>query len=58
MYEKIKRLAKKNGISIPALEKKLNLSNGSISKWRKSTPSVTNAKKVADYFGIKIEDLI
>lgn len=58
MYEKIKRLAKKNGISIPALEKKLNLSNGSISKWRKSTPSVTNAKKVADYFGVKIEDLI
>jgi transcriptional regulator with XRE-family HTH domain len=58
MYEKIKRLAKKNGISIPALEKKLHLSNGSISKWRKSTPSVTNAKKVADYFGIKIEDLI
>lgn len=58
MYEKIRRLAKKNGISIPTLEKKLNLSNGTISKWRKSTPSVTNAKKVADYFGIKIEDLI
>lgn len=58
MYKKVKSLAKKNGISIFMLEKKLGFANGTISKWVKSSPNVKNAKKVADYFGVSIEELL
>lgn len=36
MYEKIKRLAAAEGISIASLEKKLNIGNGTIRKWNEA----------------------
>lgn len=58
MYDKIRELARERGISIPKLEKVCGLSNGAISKWDKSSPSVKNIKPVADYLGVTIEFLI
>lgn len=54
MYEIIKNLCKKKGISIYALEKELNLSSGSVCKWEKSTPRIDTLQKIADYFGVSI----
>lgn len=50
MYNKIKDLCDKKGISITTLEKEVGLSNGSIGKWKESTPKVDSLKLVADYF--------
>lgn len=53
--ERIKELCKKNKISMNALEKKLGLGVGYISKIGKSTPNSTNIKKIADYFNVSVD---
>lgn len=58
MYDKIRKLAKERGISIPKLEKELGFGNGTITKWNVSIPRLDMIKKVADYFNVKIEDLL
>ncbi len=55
IYEKIKDLTEKNGISIAALEKKLGIGNGTIRKWNEVSPTLENISKVARYFGVCIE---
>ena len=55
ILKKILKLAEKNNISISCLEKTLGFGNGTIKKWRESSPSVDKLKKVADYFGVSIE---
>lgn len=55
IYEKIKDLTEKNGISIAALEKKLGIGNGTIRKWNEVSPTLENISKVARYFGVSIE---
>ena len=48
------------GITIAQLEKTLHLGNGMIAKWEGSVygPSVKNIKKVADYFGVTVDELL
>ena len=58
MYERIEYLRKKEGISQGNLEKELGFSNGSISKWKISTPKPERLQKLADYFGVSVEFLI
>ena len=55
VYEKIKELCREKGVSVFSVEKELGFSNGIISKWNRATPTVSNLKKVADYFGKPIE---
>lgn len=55
IYEKIKDLTEKNGISIAALEKKLGIGNGTIRKWNEVSPTLENISKVARYFEMSIE---
>lgn len=50
MYNKIKALCDAKKISIAALEKEVGLSNGTISKWKSSSPTVDSLKLVADHF--------
>ena len=40
IYERIESLRKSKGLSQGKLEKQLGFSNGSISKWKNSTPKV------------------
>lgn len=55
IVEIILSLCDNQGTSIPKLEKKLGFSNGSIYKWRKSSPSVEKIGKIADYFNVSID---
>lgn len=48
----------KDGISISKLEKILGFGNGSISRWERVSPNVLAVKKVADYFGVTVDDLL
>ncbi len=58
IYKNIADLCKKSGISIAGLEKLVGLGNGTIGRWRESSPSIASVKAVADYFGVSIDALI
>ena len=58
IYDKIKEICKEKGISVSSLEKKANLSNGAISKWNVSAPTVDNLKAVADVLKVKVDKLV
>lgn len=58
LFENVKELAKKKGMSVGGLEKAAGLSNGSISKWRVSSPTVDNLKAVAKVLNVKVDKLL
>ena len=58
LYQNIVVLCKGKGISISKLEKETGLGNGTVVRWEKSSPSVENVKKVADYFQVSVDYLI
>ena len=58
IYDNIKEVCKKNGVAIRILESDLGLSQGSVCKWNSVSPSVASIKKVADYLGVTIDELI
>lgn len=60
IYKNVKRLCEENGTNIFNLEKACGLANGTIGKWehRVSTPRVDTLKKIADYFGVSVDDLL
>lgn len=58
LYQNIVVLCKGKGISIAKLEKETGLGNGTVGRWEKSSPSVENVKKVADYFDVSVDYLI
>lgn len=58
MVEKICMLCNEKKISIGKLENILGFGNGTIWKWKKSSPSVEKLKAVADYFGVTIDYLL
>lgn len=58
LLEKIKQLCEKNGTNIAKLERELGFGVGTIRKWNTVSPSVSNLKKVADYFHISIDELL
>ncbi|MEY8603582.1 helix-turn-helix transcriptional regulator [Staphylococcus nepalensis] len=57
-FQKIRTLASKEGLSIAELERKLNLSNGSISRWKNAAPSSKGLIAVADYFDVSVDYLL
>lgn len=59
VYDKIKKLCDENHIAVTALEKELGFGRGSIGKMRYGTrPNAERLKKIADYFGIPLEELM
>lgn len=58
IYDKIKRVVSKKGISIYRIEKDLDLGNGAVSKWNTSSPSAKTLKEVADYLNVPLEELL
>ena len=58
LYDKIKEICHEKGVSVSAVEKEANLSNGAISKWNKSSPTLDNLQAVAKVLKVKMEELI
>ena len=58
LYDNVRRMCEQKGISVSMLEKKMEFSNGSISKWNDNEPGIHKVQKLADYFGVAIEDLL
>lgn len=55
MYEKIKDLCIRKGITITALERELNFAKGSLSKIDRHKPSADRLQKIADFFGVSVD---
>lgn len=52
---KIRELCEKNQISISALERKNDISHGTINRWNKSKPTAEHLYRVAKYFNVPME---
>lgn len=60
LFENVSRLCAERGITFCALEKATGIGNGAIGKWGKEgrSPRVENVKRVADYFGVTLDELM
>jgi len=58
IYDNVKRLCSAHEKKVLELETELGFPRSSISKWNDNIPSVLKVKKVAEYFGVAIDDLI
>lgn len=58
LFEKVTMLCQDKNISIAKLERECEMGNGTVRGWKTSSPSIENLKKVADYFGITVDELI
>lgn len=58
LYDNVKALCEKKGISVWKMEKELGFSNASICKWNENEPGIRKVKKVADYLGVTLEELL
>lgn len=56
--ENIKTLCKSKGITIAELERTIGLGNGTIRRWNWNSPSLNKVRKVAEYFGVSVDDLL
>lgn len=54
----IKSLCKSHNITVTKLEEVLGLSQGLISRWNKSDPSLSKIIDIADYFNISIDEVV
>ena len=58
LLENIRRLCSQKPVSIARLERETGISNGTISRWDTSSPTVENVQKVAEYFGVTVDQLL
>lgn len=57
-FDRLTVLMKERGLTHRMLENALGISNGSVSKWNKSTPNVKTLKKLENYFGVSVDYLM
>lgn len=58
LYGNVLRLCYGKNMTIQQLEKEAGLSNGSIGKWKKSSPNIYSLMAVAKYLNITVEKLL
>ena len=58
IFDRISKLCKEKGVTVAKLERETGISNGTISRWSTSSPTVDKLRKVADYFGVSVDSLI
>lgn len=58
IYDTIKKLCEKKGVSVSSVEKEAGLSNGAISKWNNSSPTVEKLNAVAKVLNVKVDSLL
>lgn len=58
LFETIKALCDTNKVTIAQLERATCIANGTISRWKRASPSSDSLIKVADYFGVSTDYLL
>lgn len=54
----IKKLCKDKNITVSQLEKEIGLSQGLVSKWMNTTPSLDKIVDIADYFHVSLDEVV
>ena len=57
-FDRLKKLADKQGLSINDIETKVGLGKNTLYSWKKKIPSGTNLTKVADFFNVTTDYLL
>lgn len=58
LYDNVKALCEKKGITVWKLERDLGFPHSSIRKWNENEPGIRKVQKVADYLQVPIEKLL
>ena len=58
LYEKIRALCAQRKISVRHLEMKCRMAGGTICRWSEHPPSIDRAKRVADFLGVTLDELM
>ena len=58
MYEKIKRIAKKQGMSVREVERRCGFVNGTLRRWNKISPMVDKVFKVSRVLNVTVDELM
>lgn len=58
IYDNVKNLCEKQGLTIMALEQRAGLANGTIGGWRNSKPMAESLLKVSQVLGVPMEELM
>ena len=58
LINSIKNICKNNNITVTKLEEELGISQGLISRWAKSDPSLSKIIDIADYFDISLDEVV
>ena len=58
LFANIKALCDGKRINIADLEEGAGIARGTIYKWKTVEPSISKVKRVADYFGVTVDELI
>lgn len=58
IFEKVQSIASKKGLSIAEVEKRAQIGNGTIAKWKTSSPTIDNLTKVAKVLEVSINSLL
>lgn len=58
IFNRIEMLCKENGISVAKLERECGFGNATIRGWATADPSAIKLKRVADYFGKTVDELL
>jgi len=58
LIDKIRQLAKERGLTIAQVERECDIGRKSIYNWDSNSPSVNKVKRVADFFGITVDELL
>ena len=58
IYDNIKYLCKKNGITVKQMEETLDITRSSVCRWNNNPPTLNSITKVANYFEVSIDYLV
>lgn len=58
LVDRIRALANQRDMNLPQLEVELGLRNGTISRWRLSSPNTDKLQRIADYFNVSMDYLL
>lgn len=58
IVDSIKKLCKDKNITVSQLEKEIGLSQGLVSKWMNTTPSLDKIVDIADYFHVTLDEVV
>lgn len=58
MFDRVKELSDRKGISLTELARKMDWADKAIYNWKNSSPSIDKVEKVADYFNVSTDYLL